>query len=519
MKKHYDYIILGAGPAGLQLGYFMEHSSADYLILERGEAPGTAFKKFPRHGTLISINKVHTGYDNHEIKLRWDWNSLLSKNEDLTFRRYSKEYFPKAKDLVEYLKDYAKDANLNVAYNKMIAKISKALESSEGNFELKTTDGDSFYCNKIIIATGFSQPYLPSIPGIEHTDNYIDVTLDKKEFENKKVLVLGKGNSGFETADYLIDTASLIHISSPNSVKFAWQTHYVGNLRAINNNFLDTYQLKSQNALLDADIQAIVMKDGKYNVHLVYAHANGEEEVLEYDKVIVCTGFKLDKSIFAPNCMPATVINDKLPALNLDWESQNIPHMYFAGTLMQSNAYKKNTSGFIHGFRYNVRTLFHILQYKYNHMPMPSKNLECNYQSVAEEILNRINSSSALWQQFGYLFDLVSIGDEDATYFYELPKGYKPVENPNHYFTISLEFGSSQENVFMVNRNPTADKADESFFLHPVIRHYCGDEMISCLHLVEDLLGEWKHEDKHVMVLKKYVEAAMEKVNADAIMN
>lgn len=519
MKKHFDYIILGAGPAGLQLGYYLQKNNSDYLILEGGDAPGTAFKKFPRHGTLISINKVHTGYDDHEINLRWDWNSLLSENEDLTFKNYSSAYFPKATALLQYLADYAKDAELNIMFKQKVDNIARAEDAEKGNFQLTTSSGEAFYCNKLIVATGFSKPYLPNIPGIELTDNYVDMTLDKKEFENKKVLVLGKGNSGFETADYLTDTAALIHVSSPNSVKLAWQTHYVGHLRAVNNNFLDTYQLKSQNALLDADITNISMKDGKYHVHVVYAHANGEEEILEYDKILVCTGFKLDRSIFDENCMPEVVINDRLPALNTDWESKNIPHMYFAGTLMQSNSYKKTTSGFIHGFRYNVKTLFHILQNKYEQKPLPMKKLDCNFQSVAEEILNRINRSSALWQQFGYLVDLVDIGDEEATYYYELPKGYNPVENPRHYFTISLEFGASQPNVFQVDRKPSAEKADESFFLHPVIRHYCGNEMVSCLHLVEDLFGEWKNEEKHVKVLKKYMESEMASINADAVMS
>jgi len=36
MKKiaHKDYIIIGAGPAGLQLGYFMKKNDLDFLILE-----------------------------------------------------------------------------------------------------------------------------------------------------------------------------------------------------------------------------------------------------------------------------------------------------------------------------------------------------------------------------------------------------------------------------------------------------------------------------------------------------
>jgi hypothetical protein len=58
-----DYLIIGAGPAGLQLGYFLERSGRDYLILEAGSHPGTFFRKYPRHRQLISINK--TAYRHH----------------------------------------------------------------------------------------------------------------------------------------------------------------------------------------------------------------------------------------------------------------------------------------------------------------------------------------------------------------------------------------------------------------------------------------------------------------------
>ena len=89
----FEYLIIGAGPAGLQMGYYLEKANRNYLILEAGETPGTSFNKFPRHGKLISINKVYTGYDDPEINLRWDWNSLLSDSEEMLFKHYSKRYF------------------------------------------------------------------------------------------------------------------------------------------------------------------------------------------------------------------------------------------------------------------------------------------------------------------------------------------------------------------------------------------------------------------------------------------
>jgi hypothetical protein len=53
------------------------------VILEAGESAGTFFKRFPRHRQLISNNKVFTGYQDPEVNLRFDWNSLLSDDPGL----------------------------------------------------------------------------------------------------------------------------------------------------------------------------------------------------------------------------------------------------------------------------------------------------------------------------------------------------------------------------------------------------------------------------------------------------
>ena len=106
------------------------------------------------------------------------------------------------------------------------------------------------------MATGVTQPNIPEIPGIETAEPYGTAATDPADYMNQRVLVIGKGNSAFETADNLVETAAVIHVAGPNSVRMAWRTHFVGHLRAVNNNFLDTYQLKSQNAVLDGYGQA-----------------------------------------------------------------------------------------------------------------------------------------------------------------------------------------------------------------------------------------------------------------------
>ena len=87
--REVDHLILGAGPAGLQMAYFMERAGMDYLVVEANDRAGVFFERFPRHGKLISINKVHTGYTQRSAQLRYDWNSLLCDDDSFHFQRYT----------------------------------------------------------------------------------------------------------------------------------------------------------------------------------------------------------------------------------------------------------------------------------------------------------------------------------------------------------------------------------------------------------------------------------------------
>ena len=101
-----EYVVIGAGPAGLQLAYYLQQAAA--TTSSRGRpTPGTFFRTFPRHRRMISINKPHTGWHDAEKDLRVDWNSLLSDDPALRFTRYTGRYFPHADDYVRYLTDFA----------------------------------------------------------------------------------------------------------------------------------------------------------------------------------------------------------------------------------------------------------------------------------------------------------------------------------------------------------------------------------------------------------------------------
>lgn len=508
-ERHLETLVLGAGPAGLQMGYYLERARRDYLVLEAGDGPGTFFRSYPRHRKLISINKRFTGYTDPEINLRWDWNSLLTEDDGPRFTDYSRRYFPAADRLVEYLEDFARSHELRVLYGTRIGRISRKGE----RFVLEDDAGRRFSCLRLIVATGVSRPYVPQIPGIELAESYTDASPDPEDYEGERVLILGKGNSAFETAEPLIETTELIHVASPDSLRMAWQTHHVGHLRALNNNFLDTYQLKCQNAVLDAEVESIRRRpDGRLSVSVSYAHAEGEREELVYDRVIHCAGFRFDAEIFDPSCRPELVKADRLPAQTSTWESVNVPGLFFAGTLMQERDYKGSASSFIHGFRYNVRTLHRLLEHRDHGRELPSRPVAPTPEGLAAAALERFNSSSALWQQFGYLADVLVVSpDGRARYYEELPMEWlrerQAAGDPTFAgvcFTATLEFGPPEGNPFRIERKPDPARAGESHFLHPVLRRLEGGEATAKTHLLENLFGEWKDDELHRRPLVRF---------------
>ena len=494
-EKVFDYVIVGAGPAGLQLGYFMQQAGWSYLIVEAGNGPGQFFRTFPRHRKLISINKRHTGYDDPELDLRMDWNSLLSDHMGLRFTRYSERYFPHADDFVKYLEDFAEAHALNIQYNTRIEQIRKS-----DKFLLTDSNDHSLACHRLIIATGVARSNLPDIPGIELVDTYDTASIDPDDYVAQRVLVIGKGNSAFETADNLIEKAAVVHVAGPHSVRFAWQTHFVGHLRAVNNNILDTYQLKSQNAILDSHVLQIERRDGRFSVLVSFVRADEAHREMLYDRVIVCTGFRFDDSIFDRSCRPTLAIQDRFPAQKSNWESINIGDLFFAGTLMQERDYKKSTGAFVHGFRYSARALFRVLAHRYHNHEWPARRLNTSPRELTTAVIERVNRTSALWHQFGFLGDLISVTGETALYHDEVPAAYVHDSDwgrQDDYFIVTLEYGPDHAQVdpFDVDIARVAqDDAEHSLdaqYLHPIVRHFSRGDLVAEHHIAENLENEW----------------------------
>uniref|UniRef100_A0A6Q2WX33 FAD-dependent oxidoreductase domain containing 2 n=1 Tax=Esox lucius TaxID=8010 RepID=A0A6Q2WX33_ESOLU len=524
--RHHDYCVLGAGPAGLQMGYFLSKSQRDYIILERNSGPGSFFSIYPRHRKLISINKIYTGRQNREFNLRHDWNSLLSDRPDLLFQRVSQELYPDADSFPIYLSMYVKELGLKVQYGVDIGKIrASESESPRGRgYILVDQHGLDYTCSVLLVSTGMWDPQKVQFEGSDLVEGYESIPLNPEEYKDQAVLILGKGNSAFETAQSILGRASRIHLYSPSPVRLAWQTHYVGDLRAVNNELLDTYQLKSLDGLVEGGLEDIaIVKNGederKHSGRKKQRCSSGKKrrgqfyltlaELLEhpdgknstkitaanlpvyhndnfslrqpYDRVIRCLGFRFNFSIFDGSARPPSseVTRGRLPGLTAWYEGQGTPGLFVLGTASHSRDYRSSAGGFIHGFRYTVRAVHRVLEQRYHSNYWPS--IKLSVSQLQSWLLRRVNEASGPYQMFGVLGDIILLRGSHCEYLEEFPIQALPQfsslsghrVSKHGLLVLILQYGLNPTDSLGPGRAESEwTRAWRSNFLHPVLYYY-----------------------------------------------
>lgn len=557
-----DYCVLGAGPAGLQMAYFLQRARRDYAVFERAARPGSFFTRFPRHRKLISINKRYTGKANAEFNLRHDWNSLLSHDPGLLFRHYSGAYFPDASDMVRYLGDFADRLGLHVLYNTTVEHITldKDRQAWNGHYFILTDHkGQVYQCSVLFVATGLSLPNQVDFPGSEYVEGYESVSVDPKDFVGQNVLILGRGNSAFETAENILGVTNFVHMLSRSRVRLSWATHYVGDLRAINNGLLDTYQLKSLDGLLESDLTDLaIVKDrqGKFHVtlKLFLEETNQSADAIPlpqddndnfamrvaYDRVIRCLGWNFNFSIFNKSLRLSSggEFSKKYPLVRPSYESKGSRGLFVLGTASHSVDYRKSAGGFIHGFRYTARAVHRLLEWRHHGVAWPST--ECPITQLTASIIRRVNEASGLYQMFGVLADIVLL-KENATafeYLEEFPMQMLAQleivtgrQARHGLFVINMEYGRNfsgpDKDVFFYDRSVGhTEDAWQSNFLHPVIyyyRHLPTEQEVrfrpadwplprptAIHHIVEDFLTDWTAPLGHILPLRRFLENCLD---------
>ena len=134
-----EVVVIGAGQAGLAIGYFLAQQGRDFTILEAHDQPAGAWRA------------------------RWDSLKLF------TPARYSSlpglpfpgdpETYPTRDDVVAYLTDYTHHFNLPVELDSRVRSIRR----TNGSY-LVELDNRTYEADQVVVATGpFQLPFVPAI--------------------------------------------------------------------------------------------------------------------------------------------------------------------------------------------------------------------------------------------------------------------------------------------------------------------------------------------------------------------
>jgi putative flavoprotein involved in K+ transport len=179
----YEVVVVGAGQAGLAMGYFLTRQRRRFVILERAAEIAPAWRE------------------------RWDSLTLF------TPRRYSAlpglpfpgdpEGYPTRDEVIDYLERHAETFQLPIELNSEVKKLDLG---DDGRFRLELDDR-TITADQVVVATGpFQTPYAPKLADRLAPDVFQTHATGYRrpgEVPPGTVLVVGGGNTGFQIAKEL----------------------------------------------------------------------------------------------------------------------------------------------------------------------------------------------------------------------------------------------------------------------------------------------------------------------------
>lgn len=314
----YDVIIIGGGQSALATAYFLKREKINFLILDSSAIPGGAW--------------------NHA----WTSLKLFSPKEYSSLPGWmmppTKETYPSRDEIISYLTEYEKRYEFEVRRPVRVDSVTKM-----GQEFLLSTNQGTFTSKVVISATGnWSGPFIPNYKGLKdfqgeqiHSAFY----QGPEHFRNKRVLIVGGGNSGAQILAEVSKVADTIWVTreTPEFLPDDVDGRYLFNIAT------KKYQamLKGEKVKDEYNLAKIVMVDSvkdarqrdvlharppfsELRSHSVLWHDGSEEKI---DAIIWCTGFKSKLD----HLEPLDVINNEGRIDTKDSQSLKCPGLWLVG--------------------------------------------------------------------------------------------------------------------------------------------------------------------------------------------
>lgn len=244
-----DVVIVGAGPAGLGCAAALKQAGLRFSVLER-DALGGAVTVFPRHKVVMTETVELPGWGNFGKR-------LMSKEE-----------------LVEGLQSVVRDLELPIREGVRV----DAIRGEDGAFEVETSKG-MVRAKKVVLAIGRrGTPRRLGVPG-EDSAKVTYALLDPEQYEGKRMIVVGGGDSAVESALALADFA--------DDVSLVYRKPSFNRCRAANRLALDAAVAQGRVRLMTQAQVAGIEPDA------VSIRTAGGTTRMGNDFVIVCAGGEL----------------------------------------------------------------------------------------------------------------------------------------------------------------------------------------------------------------------------------
>ena len=247
-----DLLIVGAGPAGIAAGLNAKKLGLSFEILEQDSLGGAVFT-FPREKIVMTrpmdlplYGKIKL-FETSKEELLTIWNGILTSNQ-ITLREHS--------------------------------KVESIIPLEEGGFKVLTSLGDEYKAQQVLLAIGRrGSPRKLQIPGEEQTKVAYRL-LEPERISNKKILVVGGGDSAVESAMLLMKN---------NEVTISYRSDKFSRIKPKNKEKIDLAIADAQlNLLLNSEVKRIE-KD-----QVILSVENQEELIsIENDMVYIFAGGEL----------------------------------------------------------------------------------------------------------------------------------------------------------------------------------------------------------------------------------
>jgi thioredoxin reductase len=441
----YPVVVVGSGPGGLQTSYCLRRLGVEHAVLSEDDGPGGMFRRFPLFERLISwthpsadVPRGSRAFEAH------DQNSLVADDPELgslvldylgeDHRRPSRD------EMGAGLAAFAERAAIDVRYGCRW----ESTRRDEDALVLVTSDGE-YRCTAAIFAIGMTEPWVPSIPGLELSMHYVAVSKASDRYHDRRVVIVGKRNSAFEVGEAIVRSGlrelTLVSPRAPDLARLArsplrpwYLTPYDEHVRGAPGRYV-----------LNASVERVERREDAYLLHALDP-TRPEALVVEVDDVIAATGFRAPLQDL-PEIGVATVLDGRLPALTPLWESVTVPGVFFAGNVTQAaQGLRKHgvasVSSMVCGFRYNARILARHVAEAIFGIRVERRRLEPT--AVGSYLVDELDRAPELTMQKGYLARVLSVDERHGV----LDQGILPLEvfvdGKEDGVAVTLEFDADE---------------------------------------------------------------------------